>query len=496
VSNAERRFLAFDLGAESGRGILGLFNGERLDLTQVRRFTNGPVEIFAHLYWDPLRLFAEMKETLRDYVQAHGPHLDAMGVDTWGVDYGLLGRGDILLENPRHYRDPRTDGMPEAAFARVPRDQIFAQTGIQFMKFNTLYQLLAMQEAQSPLLEMAEDFLMIADLFNFFFTGEKVCEFSNATTTQFYNPIKGGWATELLDSLNLPTSMLPPIIAPGTTIGPLLYSIRQQTGLDQVNVIAPATHDTGSAVVAVPAETSNYAYISSGTWSLMGAELDAPRLDAQALKFNFTNEGGAGGTFRFLKNIMGLWLVQESRRQWERQGRSFSYNELAELAAKAPAFSALLDPDTDAFIAPGDMPERIRAYCRRTNQPKPADEGTLIRVILESLALKYRYVAARLQEITGRRLECIHMVGGGIQNHLLCQLTANATGLPLIAGPLEATAIGNVLMQAIGTGDLANLDQARQVVRRSFEPKHYEPSGSRDAWDQAYARFKELLPIT
>ena len=493
MSNAERRFLAFDLGAESGRGMLGQFDGERLDLSQIRRFSNGPVELFSHLYWDPLRLFAEMQETLKVYVQTYGPHLDTIGIDTWGVDYALLGHGDILLENPRHYRDPRTDGMLEVAFAQVAREQIFAQTGIQFMKFNTLYQLLAMRENNSPILDMATDFLMIADLFNFFFTGEKACEFSNATTTQFYNPIKGGWSTELLDSLALPTKILPRIIAPGTALGPLLSTIRTQTGLAPVNVIAPATHDTGSAIVAVPATTQNYAYISSGTWSLMGAELTAPRLDAAALKYNFTNEGGAGNTFRFLKNIMGLWLVQESRRQWEREGHSFSYSELATMATNAPAFTTLLDPDTEDFIAPGDMPKRIRDYCRRTNQPEPADAGTLIRAILESLALKYRYVAESLEEITGHKLECIHMVGGGIQNHLLCQLTADATNLPLIAGPLEATAIGNILMQAIGTGDLANIEEARQIVRRSFEPAYYEPCSQRDTWDQAYAQFKQLL---
>ena len=487
-----RHFLAFDLGAESGRGILARFDGERLDLSQIHRFANGPVPVFDHLYWDALRLFAAMQETLALYRREHGPQLDAIGVDTWGVDFALLGRGDILLENPRNYRDPRTDGMLEAAFARVPREQIFAYTGIQFMKFNTLYQLLAMGLENSPVLEAAETFLMMPDLFNFFFTGRKVCEFSNATTTQFYDPRRGDWASVLLERLELPGRILPQIVPPGTILGPLLPAVAERAGINSTCVIAPATHDTGSAVVAVPASTRNCAYISSGTWSLMGVELDEPRLDLRALQYNFTNEGGAEHTFRLLKNIMGLWLVQECRRAWEQQGQSYSYAELTDLAARSRPFLAHIEPDDESFLPPGDMPARVRAFCEKKGQTPPADPGATIRVVLESLALKYRYVFESLEDLLERSLECIHMVGGGIQNQLLCQFTANACGCPVFAGPLEATAIGNVIMQAIGNGDLATVSDGRQVVRNSFDPVVYEPA-DQGSWNEVYERFTELL---
>jgi rhamnulokinase len=483
--------LAFDLGAESGRAMLGQFDGARLELSEIHRFANGPVQVFEHLYWDPLRLFAEMQQGLE--LAAGQGGADALGIDTWGVDFALLGKGDVLLENPRHYRDPRTDGMLEAAFARVPREEIFARTGAQFMQLNTLYQLLAMKLQDSPVLEAARCFLMMADLFNFLFTGEKVCEFSNATTTQFYDPRQGRWSTELLEKLGLPASMLPRIVPPGTRLGPLLPALAQRTGLGPVPIIAPATHDTGSAVAAVPTAIRDYAYISSGTWSLMGAELEEPLVSEAALAHNFTNEGGVGHTFRFLKNIAGMWLVQECRRTWERQGRAFSYGELAAKASQAPAFAALIDPDHGGFLAPGDMPERILAFCRQRGQQAPAGEGGVVRVILESLALRYRQVLEGLEEILGRRLACIHVVGGGIQNQLLCQFTADATGRPVIAGPQEATAIGNLMVLAMGLGEVGSLAQAREVVRRSFAPVQYQPRAS-GAWDDAYARFKALRP--
>jgi rhamnulokinase len=484
---AYRNYLAIDLGAESGRAISGRFDGQTLALEEVHRFSNGPVRLFDHLYWDPLRLYSEILQGLRRSA-ASGSKPDAVGIDTWGVDFGLLGRDDLLLDNPRNYRDPRTDGMVEAACARVGRQRIFAETGVQFMKLNTLYQLLAMRLAEAPQLEAAQTFLMMPDLLNFWLTGIKTAEFSNATTTQCYDPSRGDWARSLLEDLDIPTAMLPPIAAPGDVVGSLLPSVGEQTGLGAVKVIAPATHDTGSAVAAVPTVDADYAYISSGTWSLMGVELDSPNLSAAALEHNFTNEGGVDGTFRFLKNIMGLWLVQECRRTWENQGRTFSYAELAAKAEAAPAFAALVDPDDESFLAPGDMPERIRAFCQRSGQKPPADEGAMVRCILESLALKYRLVLERLETTLGRRLERIHMVGGGIQNRLLCRFTAEATGRPLVAGPLEATAIGNLLMQALGCGDVASLAEAREVVRRSFEPEVYSPQNGA-AWDQAYQRF-------
>ncbi|MFH1571964.1 MAG: rhamnulokinase family protein [Gemmatimonadota bacterium] len=493
MSGKGHRLIAFDLGAESGRAILGQLDGRRLELTELHRFANGPVRVFDRLYWDPLRLFGELKAGLRAFAAQHGRQLDGLGMDTWGVDFALLGRDGSLLENPRHYRDARTDGMMERAFERVPREEIFAHTGAQFMKLNTLYQLLAMKVQASPVLEIATHFLMMPDLFNYLFTGEKVSEFTDATTTQFYDPRQGRWATELLARLDLPTHFLPPIIQPGSTVGPLLASVAEECGVAAAPVLAPATHDTGSAVAAVPAATRDYAYISSGTWSLMGVLLDEPLVAPEALRYNFTNEGGVGSTYRFLKNIMGLWLVQECRRTWQRQGRELSYAELASLAAAAPPFTARVDPDDEGFLAPGDMVARILAYLRRSGQPEPAGEGGLIRVVLESLALKYRYTLESVERILGRAMECIHIVGGGIQNELLCQLTADATGRPVIAGPLEATAIGNLMVQALARGYVSSADQIREVVRHSFDPVSYEPRP--DArWDAAYEHFQSLLP--
>ncbi len=492
MSKNAKKLLAFDLGAESGRAILGHFDGEHLALEEMHRFANSPVRLFDRLYWNPLGLFAEMKKGLGLCARQHGRQLDSIGIDTWGVDFALLGPGDALLDNPRNYRDPRTDGMLEQAFSQVPRAEIFAHTGIQFMKFNTLYQLLSMRE--SPLLDQAQTLLLMGDLFNFFFTGNKVCEFSNATTTQFYDPTQGEWAHELLSKLDLPTHFLPTIIEPGAQIGHLLPSIAEEVGVGSVPFIAPATHDTGSAVAAVPTEDDNYAYISSGTWSLMGVEIDKPLLGKAALAHNFTNEGGVGHTYRFLKNIMGLWLVQECRRTWERQGpSSYSYAELTEMASRAPAFSALIDPDDERFIAPGDMLARIRAFCEESGQVAPTTPGATVRVVLESLALKYRYVLESLDEILGRKLERIHIVGGGIQNRLLCQFTADATQRPVIAGPVEATAIGNLMVQALGLGLVSSLTEARQVVRHSFTPDVYEPDTA-SGWDDAYGKFCRLLP--
>ncbi len=485
-----RTMLAFDLGAESGRAILGHFDGERLRLEEKHRFGNGPVQILDRLYWNPLGLFSEMKKGLGLAAKAQGGTLDSVGIDTWGVDFALLGPGDALLDNPRNYRDPRTDGLLEEAFSRVPREEIFAQTGIQFMKFNTLYQLLAMRS--SPLLDQAHTLLLMGDLFNFFFTGAKVCEFSNATTTQFYNPSTGDWARTLLDRFDLPHHFLPEIVEPATHIGHLTDSISKELGIQPVPFIAPATHDTGSAVAAVPTEDTDYAYISSGTWSLMGAEIEAPILSESALAHNFTNEGGVGRTYRFLKNIMGLWLVQECRRQWEREGQSYSYAELTEMAARAPAFTAVIDPDDERFITPGDMPARIRAYCGETGQTVPEEPGAIVRLALEALALKYRYVLDSLEDLFKRRLGRIHIVGGGIQNQLLCQFTADATQRPVVAGPVEATAIGNLMVQALGLGEVGSLDEAREVVRTSFAPAYYAPTSGQD-WDAAYEHFCKQL---
>lgn len=492
-----KRFLAFDLGAESGRAVLGLLEGDRLRLEEVHRFPNGPVRVLDSLHWDVLRLFSEMKRALRMCIQQFGPDLASIGLDTWGVDFALLDRDDRLIGNPYHYRDPRTDGMMEEAFRRVPREEIFQRTGIQFMQLNTLYQLLAMALSNSAELESAHRLLMMPDLFNFWLTGQKVCELTEATTTQFYDPRAGDWAHLLLKQLSLPTHILGEIVEPGTILGPLVPSVAEEAGSEQVPVIAPACHDTGSAVAAVPFESASQegCYISSGTWSLMGVEVAEPIISPQSLEYNFTNEGGVCSTFRLLKNIMGLWLVQECRRVWARQGESYSYDELSQMAEQAAPFVALVNPDDPAFLHPADMPAEIRAFCARTGQPVPEDKGAMIRCVLESLALTYRSTLEKLETMLGRRLEVIHIVGGGARNRLLCQFTADATQQPVLAGPVEATAIGNVLMQALALGEFASLQEARAVVRGSFEMARYEP-GHPAPWDAAYERFCGLATPT
>ena len=490
----DKKLLAFDLGAESGRGVLGLFDGERLKLQVIHRFANGPVRTLGALHWDVLRLYAEMLTTLRRCAADHGG-IDSLGVDTWGVDFALLGRDGTLLGNPRHYRDPHTEGIMDEAFARVSRQEIFRQTGLQFMRFNTLFQLLALQRKRSPLLEVADSLLMMPDLFHFFFTGTQVNEFTDASTTQMYDPSVRGWANGLLKAFELPAQILGKIVLPGTVLGALRPSVAVDTGLPAVPVVAPASHDTGSAVAAVPAKArsgGDWAYISSGTWSLMGVELDGPLINDKAFRYNFTNEGGVGGTIRFLKNIMGLWLVQECRRAWQQGGRDYSYDELARLADASPPFLSLVDPDDAAFILPPNMPAALAEFCRRTGQQVPAEPGAVIRCALESLALRYRWVLERLEELLGHRLEVIHVVGGGSQNALLCQFTADACNRQVLAGPVEATAIGNVLVQAIGLGLLGSLTDAREVVRHSFEVRAYDPTYP-DSWQEPYDRFLGYL---
>jgi rhamnulokinase len=488
---ATKKILAVDLGAESGRGIVGRFDGSRLQLDVVHRFPNGPVQTLDTLHWDVLRLYSEILAGLRKCAAEMGG-VDSVGIDTWGVDFALLGRGGTLLGNPRHYRDPHTENIMDAAFQRVPRAEMFRQTGMQFMRFNSVFQLLALQRDRSPLLDAAENLLFIPDLFHYFLTGIKVNEYTDASTSQMLDPVSRSWAWDLVKALGLPSAILGTIVQPGTVLGPLRKTVASDTGLSPVPVVVPATHDTGSAFVAVPAQKGTWACISSGTWSLMGAEIAQPHVGEQALKYNFTNEGGAAGTIRFLKNIMGLWLVQECRRTWERAGKTYTYEELVRLAEVAPAFASLIDPDHASFVLPPSMPIAVADFCTRTGQPAPTEPGPVIRCVLESLAVKYRWVLERLEELLGKRLDTIHIVGGGSQNSFLCQLTANACNRPVVAGPVEATAIGNVLVQAIGLGLIGSLAEAREVVRLSFEVRAYEPSEP-GAWDQPYQRFKAFL---
>ena len=494
-------YLAIDLGAESGRGLLGRFDGHCLILEEIHRFLNSPVQILDTLYWDLPRLFADIKIALGK-TSLHEGALESVGIDTWGVDFGLIGRGETLLSNPVHYRDARTNGMLECAFGYISRERIYEITGLQFLQFNTVYQLLAMAQSQSPLLEITETLLMMPDLFGWLLTGRRACERTNASTTQLLNAGVNTWSDEMCQRLGLPRAILPNLIEPGTQLGLLRQSVAEEVGLTQpVAVLAPATHDTASAIAAVPATTStllevtppDWCYLSSGTWSLLGVELARPVINAETMRLNFTNEGGVAGTTRLLKNIMGLWLIQECRRTWARSGWELSYADMIAKAQVARPFAALVDPDDPSFLARGDMPSRLAAYCTRTGQILPNDEGAVIRCCLESLALKYRWVIERLETVLSTRIRRIHVVGGGSQNALLCQFTADASGRPVHAGPVEATAIGNILIQAMGRGRLDSLADVRAVVGRSFPIAVYEPRDT-VAWNDAASQFAKLVP--
>jgi sugar (pentulose or hexulose) kinase len=489
---ASRNLLAFDLGAESGRALLGRFDGKRLTLEEKHRFANPNGRLNGHLHWNFLAQWEELKAGLRKS-SAGGTTIDAIGVDTWGVDFGFLDRNGDLLTNPYMYRDAQTDGMLEKAFAKVPRAQIFEATGIQFMQLNSLYQVMALAERKSPLLEMAQTMLFVPDLFNYFFTGEKAAEFSIATTSQMYDPRRRAWATGMLEKLGLPTHFLPKIVPSGTRLGNLRTDVAEECGASRaIPVIAPGCHDTASAVAAVPASGTDWCYISSGTWSLMGVEIPQPIINEKSLALNYTNEGGVAGDIRFLKNIMGLWLVQECRRQWLKDGQEFNYAQLTQMAGAARPFAALIDPDHKPFLSPGQMPQKIAEFCAKTGQSAPASTGEVVRTCLESLALTYRKTIEGLEQVLGRKIGVIHIVGGGTQNELLNQMTADACNRPVVAGPVEATAIGNMLVTAIALGDIANLEQGRCVVRDSFDVKRYEPKNSQ-AWDDAFGRYQKVL---
>ncbi|MGD0899545.1 MAG: rhamnulokinase family protein [Thermoguttaceae bacterium] len=493
---ADRAYLAVDLGASSGRHVLGRFDGKRLALEEMHRFPNGPVELAGRLYWDLPGLWSQVRQGLSAAGARCGGALQSVGVDTWGVDFGLLSRDDELLGNPYHYRDSRTNGIMEKAFALVGREEIFRHTGLQFMQFNTLYQLLAMKLARSPLLDAAETLLLMPDLMHWLMTGVKSNERTDASTTQFFNPVRGGWATELLAALGLPERILGAIVEPGTRLGRLRPGLAAETGLS-AEVVLPGTHDTASAVMAVPArsrpgERPDWCYISLGTWALMGIESPAPLVNDNVLRLNFTNEAGVGHTTRLLKNIAGLWLVQECRRVWTQAGRTWGWEDLNRVAAAAPGHRSFLDPDAPEFLAPDNMPETIRDFCRRTGQPVPDDEGAILRSALDSLAMKFRQVLAMCEELACGPIQTIHIVGGGTKNRLLCQAAADASGRRVVAGPVEATAIGNIMVQAVSDGAVGSIAEARDVIRRSFEVDEYEPRNTA-AWDEAYPRFLKML---
>lgn len=489
-------YIAVDMGASSGRHVAGLFDGSRLELAEVHRFENGPSHAAGRMYWNLLSQWSHVRDGLRRAAGSYGDRVASVGVDTWGVDFVLLGRGDEILGNPYHYRDARTNGILERAFNLVPRDEIFAATGLQFMQFNTLFQLLAMREQDSPLLDVAESLLMMPDAFHWLLTGERANEFTDATTSQCYDPQRRTWATALIERFGIPAKIFGRVVPPGTTLGPLINAVADDTQLSGVNVVLPGTHDTASAVMAVPAASKSgtrpdWCYISSGTWSLMGVETPQPVVNDLCRELNFTNEGGVGGTTRLLKNIAGLWLVQECRRIWNQSGRNFGWHDLTLLAAQAPPLRSIINPDDASFLAPPDMAEAIRSYCQRTGQPVPESEGAVIRCALEGLALKYRQVLGWLEQLVGGRIETIHIVGGGTQNHQLCQMAADACGRRVVAGPVEATAIGNLMMQSVAAGDVGSIAEAREVIRRSFSVETYAPTNGA-AWDEVYERFLKL----
>lgn len=487
-------YLGIDIGAESGRVMAGRWDGKRIALEELHRFPNGGVALGDTLRWNTLGLWAEIQNGLALAAKRFGNAVVSVGIDTWGVDYVLLSRSGEMLGVPFHYRDARTRGILQKTFARVPREEIFAATGLQFMELNTLFQLLAQQKNSPELLAAAETLLMTPDFLNFCLCGARVSEFTIATTSQCVNPKKRAWATELLQKFGLPAKMFPEIVPPGSRVGTLRPALAARTGLAGVHVVAPAAHDTGSAVAAVPSQKTgacNWAYLSSGTWSLLGVEVQDALLSPRVLELNFTNEGGIDGTYRLLKNIMGLWLVQQCRRSFAENGREFSYDQLAQLATEAPAFRSLVDPDDSRFLNPPDMPKAIAEFCRDTGQPVPETEGQFARCVFESLALTYAQVLEGLEALTSVKIEALHIVGGGSQNNLLNAFTANACGRPVLAGPIEATVFGNVLVQARTHGELRSLADIRAVVRGSSEMKQFEP-GDVAAWQEARGRFAAL----
>jgi rhamnulokinase len=491
---SQQVYLGVDLGAESGRVMAGLWDGKKMQLEELNRFPNGGVMVADTLRWNTLGLWSEIQNGLTAAAKKFGKSVVSVGVDTWGVDFALLSKSGELLGLPYHYRDARTRGILPKAFARVPREEIFAATGLQFMEINTLFQLLAFQRNSPEVFAAAETLLMIPDFLNFCLSGARVSEFTIATTSQCVNPKKRAWATELLQKFGLPAKIFPDIVPPGTHIGQLRPTLAERTGLGPIAVVAPAAHDTGSAVAAVPTVHTgkpNWAYLSSGTWSLLGVEVQDALLSPRVLALNLTNEGGVDGTYRLLKNIMGLWLLQQSRRAFADKGKDFTYDQLERMASETAAFRSLVNPNDDRFLNPPDMPAAIQDFCRETNQPVPETEAQIVRCVFESLALIYAAVLEGLEELTGTKVEAVHIVGGGSRNKLLNSFTANACGRPVIAGPVEATVLGNLLVQARSHGEIRSLADIRSAVRDSIEVVQHDPADT-SAWQEARGRFAEL----
>jgi len=487
----KKRVLAFDYGASSGRAILGEYDGKRIALSEVHRFTNDPVTLNETLYWDFLRLIHEMKQGMIKAKLAGG--FDSLAVDTWGVDFGLLDGQGNLLENPVHYRDRRTGGMIEKCFAKIDKDRFYDITGIQFMELNTVFQLAALNEQRPELLERADKMLLMPDLFHYALTGEKHAEYSIASTTQMLDARKGEWSREILDKLQIPDRILPAVIPSGTVVGKVQPSICSELGLTNTpEVIAVAGHDTQCAMASVPTAYEHFIFISCGTWSLFGTELEQPIINEDSYRLNMANEGGYEHRTSFLKNIIGLWLIQESRRQWLREGREYSFGELEQMAQKAIPHRCFIDPDAPEFVPSGNIPRRIQEYCERTNQHIPRTEGEIVRCINESLALKYASAKDEIEICTERKYSVIHMIGGGIQSQMLCRLTAEACGCKVIAGPVEATVYGNIALQLLAAGEIGSLKEARSIIAASEPLRVFEPQ-EQTAWEKARQEYKKII---
>lgn len=481
------KFLAIDLGAESGRAFVGILDSKKLSMEEIHRFSNVPVIVSGHAHWDIFGLFQQVKKALS--IAAERGHRDilSVGVDTWGVDFGLVKSDGTSMDMPFTYRDSRTNGMMEKVFAQIPKSKLYSRTGIQFMQINSIYQLYSMKAEYDENPEGFDNLLFMPDIFNFLLTGRKISEYTMASTSQLLNVTSKSFDEWIFSTLDLPMRLMCPIVMPGELIGRVHPAIASEAGLMDVDVVAVGSHDTASAVAAIPAVGKNWAYLSSGTWSLIGIEADEPIVNEKSLGSNFTNEGGVGGKITFLRNISGLWLLQELRRSWEKNAERYTYDELVRMAREAEEFKCIIDPFRDSFLNPPDMRVAILDFCRKTNQPCPETKGEFVRAILESLALSYKFALGKLNAITGRKIESLHIVGGGARNHMLNQFAADATGIRVAAGPVESTVLGNILVQAIAEGRIDSIAEGREIVRESFQVKEYLPHNSRK-WDEAYAR--------
>lgn len=485
-----KRVLAFDFGASSGRAIIGCFDGDKITLEEVHRFSNDPVSVGGTVYWDVLRLFYEIKQGIIKAKIAGG--FDSIGIDTWGVDFGLIDSEGKLMENPVHYRDARTAGLVDEAFKTMPKEKLYGITGIQFMELNTLFQLISLKKYRPWMLERADKMLFMPDLFGYMLTGKMCAEYSIASTSQLIDLDKRTWSKEILDAFGIKESVFAPLVQPGTVLGELSKEVCEECGVDPVPVISVCGHDTQSAITSVPCEDGDFAFLSSGTWSLFGTELDKPIVNETSMNINITNEGGFDGSTGFLKNIIGLWLIQESRRQWKREGKEYSYADLEKLALAAEPFKCFIDPDAPEFVPHGNIPERVREFCRKTGQYVPETVGEIMRCIYESLAMKYRLTFEKLRECTERDYPIIHVIGGGTKDGLLCQMTANSCDRTVKAGPIEATVMGNVAVQLMSDGSVKNIGQARKIVAESSELKTFEPKDT-DKWAEAYEDFLKII---